>query len=86
MSDTSDDLLNEFAVDELGDAPDEIGRLKSKLARVEKNMQALNDATANMFEQMVRGKWRDDHGHDVTLNKAMLELIEAAARAALGFK
>ncbi len=57
--------------------------LREKLARIVEDRQALGDATADMFDQLVRGKWRDDHGHDVMLNKTMLDLKEALRAAAL---
>ena len=41
----------------------------------------LGGAVADMFEQLMRGNWRDDHGHDVVLNKQMLDLMAALRHA-----
>ncbi len=39
------------------------------------------DAIADMFEQLTRGKWVDDHGHDVRLNCQMIALTEWIMKA-----
>lgn len=41
----------------------------------------LGNAATDVFEQMLKGNWRDDHGHDVRLNKAMCDLKAAVERA-----
>ena len=46
-------------------------------------MEALGDAAADVIEQMLKGHWVDDHGHDVSLNMAMLDLKNALRIAAL---
>jgi hypothetical protein len=46
-------------------------------AEVEKHaalIERFGDAVTDMFEQMLRGKWTDDHGHDVRMNKQMMAL------------
>ena len=43
----------------------------------EKELVALfATRVCDMFEQMQRGNWVDDYGHDVRLNTAMLALQE----------
>lgn len=37
-------------------------------------LQQTGDGIADLFEQMSQGNWRDDHGHDVKLNAAMINL------------
>jgi len=44
-------------------------------------IQRFGDAAADVIEQMIRGKWRDDHDHDVQLNVAMVRLKEALLAA-----
>jgi hypothetical protein len=44
-------------------------------------IQIFGDRITDMFEQMERGHWTDDHGHDVRLNKAMHDLIEPVQQA-----
>ena len=34
----------------------------------------LGDAITDMFDQMIRGHWVDDQGHDVRLNQQMIAL------------
>ena len=61
----------------------EIARLIAAAPEMWDLIQKTGDAIANMFEQMLRGKWRDDNGHDVQMNAQMLELamaIKAAVR------
>ncbi|KKN12245.1 hypothetical protein LCGC14_1018620 [marine sediment metagenome] len=36
--------------------------------------QQFGDKATDVFEQMERGSWTDDTGHEVHLNKAMMEL------------
>lgn len=38
-------------------------------------------AATDVFEQMLNGKWTDDHGHDVQLNAAMISLKDAVEDA-----
>lgn len=42
---------------------------------------ATGDAIADVFEQMNKGKWIDDHGHDVQLNRGMLALKDRLIEA-----
>ena len=63
-----------------------------KLDAVERQLQTLGDAVCDVFEQMVKGNWVDDCGHDVTKNQAMANLANAMERtilmreAVLGYK
>lgn len=41
---------------------------------LKKIILSFGDATANVIEQMLKGDWRDDHGHSVKHNLAMSEL------------
>lgn len=57
----------------------------AKLTRERDESQALiaefGDKVADMFEQMERGNWVDDHGHNVKMNAAMCALIEPVKKA-----
>ena len=37
-------------------------------------VESFGDAIANLFEQMNRGNWVDDHGNFVSMNREMLAL------------
>lgn len=37
-------------------------------------MQHIGDSIADALEQMTKGNWRDDHGHDVRQNAQMQKL------------
>lgn len=50
---------------------DERNALKEAAERVVSN---AGDAIANMFDQMIKGNWKDDLDHDVRLNTSMLKL------------
>ena len=39
-----------------------------------KLIKLWGDCTANLFEQLNLGKWKDSEGHDVRLNRAMMEM------------
>lgn len=43
--------------------------------------QQFGDKATDVFEQMERGSWIDDTGHEVHLNKAMIELKEVVIAA-----
>lgn len=45
--------------------------------QVEPLLQEVGDAIAGVFDQMLKGKWRDDHDHDVRFNAQMLKLKDA---------
>lgn len=45
-----------------------------KLAALEAQVQKLGDAAADVIDQMLKGSWRDDMGHDVRRNVAVIEL------------
>jgi hypothetical protein len=45
------------------------------LLEAEDLIERFGTAVTDMFEQMERGDWVDDHGHRVRMNKAMLDLI-----------
>jgi hypothetical protein len=44
-------------------------------------IEKFGDAVTNMFEQMMRGHWTDDHGHDVQRNTQMAALKPLIIRA-----
>lgn len=41
---------------------------------VEDLLQGVGDSISDVIEQMMRGSWRDDHGHFVMDNVAMVNL------------
>lgn len=41
---------------------------------LEELLQNTGDGIANLFTQLMKGNWVDDHGHDVKLNKAMVDM------------
>ena len=47
----------------------------------ERVIAAFGDGVANVFEQLEKGNWTDDHGHDVRMNKAMADLVVLMKRA-----
>lgn len=48
-------------------------------------IQQFGDAATNVFEQMLKGNWKDDHGHDVKNNVHMMALADAV-RTAIAFR
>ncbi|MBT1154314.1 hypothetical protein J1C56_01780 [Aminobacter anthyllidis] len=42
--------------------------------KTEHLLQTVGDGIVAMFEQMIKGNWRDDHDHDVKMNVAMMNL------------
>ncbi len=42
--------------------------------QLETLLQGVGDAIAGVVEQMLKGNWRDDHGHYVTHNIHMMKL------------
>ena len=42
-------------------------------------MQDTGDAIADVFNQMIKGNWKDDHDHDVRMNRAMCRLKDVLA-------
>ena len=38
-------------------------------------IQRFGQGVTDMFEQMTRGNWIDDHGHNVKLNATMISLM-----------
>jgi len=45
--------------------------LRKKLRSLE---DRIGDTATDLFEQMLKGNWKDDHGHDISLNYKMVEL------------
>ncbi len=45
------------------------------ITSLENAVQQMGDRVADMFEQMNKGNWIDDHGHDVRMNRAMMDLL-----------
>jgi len=43
-------------------------------AELSELLQKTGDGIADMFEQYLKGSWRDDHGHDVGMNITMVNL------------
>jgi hypothetical protein len=52
-------------------------RLALANAELKPLLQNIGDGIANMFDQLVKGNWRDDHDHDVKMNVHMLNLQDA---------
>ncbi len=52
-----------------------------KLEACENALQFLGDAVADVFGQMIKGNWQDDHGHNVSNNIAMINLADAMGDA-----
>lgn len=44
--------------------------------KLERLLQAVGDAIANVIDRMLKGSWTDDHGHPVHLNITMTRLAE----------
>lgn len=53
---------------------EECDRLVKANAELKPLLQNIGDGIANMFDQLVKGNWRDDHDHDVKMNVHMLNL------------
>ncbi len=51
-----------------------IKELREANAELKPLLQNIGDGIVNMFDQLVRGNWRDDHDHDVKMNVHMLNL------------
>lgn len=56
-------------------------RLEALLAEAEDLIEQFGTGVTDMFEQMVRGNWTDDHGHNVRLNAQMFALKPIIADA-----
>ncbi len=41
----------------------------------------FGDAATDVFEQMLKGNWKDDQGHDVKMNQAMFVLADVVKSA-----
>lgn len=41
---------------------------------LESLLQETGDSIIGMFDQYLKGNWKDDHGHDVGLNISMVKL------------
>lgn len=37
-------------------------------------LQETGDSIADLFEQYLKGNWKDDHNHDVGMNTSMIKL------------
>lgn len=46
----------------------------------------LGDGVTDMFEQLTRGNWVDDHGHSVLLNAQMIALENSIPEAQAAIK
>lgn len=46
-------------------------------AALVEEVEHLGDSVTDVFEQMIKGNWTDDHQHGVELNLAMINLKEA---------
>ena len=69
-----------FVQQTLGEeAADRIEALEAEVERLRAVLETAGDAICDVFEQMRRGNWQDDHGHFVMNNTAMLQLKEALA-------
>lgn len=56
---------------------------EDKLAACEERIQAMGDSIAEAIDQMLKGNWVDDHGHDVKLNQAMVTMKEELGKTIL---
>lgn len=65
----------------IGDLILERDTLTRKLAVAVAALKVMGDAATDTFEQMERGSWVDDHGHEVHKNAAMLDLLSAVKGA-----
>lgn len=54
-----------------------IGVGGSVLAALLNEIELLRNAAGGVIDQMLKGNWKDDHGHDVRMTRAMIELSEA---------
>lgn len=45
-------------------------------------VRVMGNAAADVIDQMLKGKWKDDHDHDVRKNTAMVALAESLKLAA----
>lgn len=48
-----------------------------KLEAAQNQLQILGDAVVSVFEQLLKGNWIDDTGHDVAGNFAIVSLADA---------
>ena len=55
--------------------------LEHQLEEAHDLIAEFGDSVTDMFEQMNRGEWKDNHGHDVRLNVAMMALMEVVKEA-----
>jgi len=44
-------------------------------------LNLVGDKVCDVFEQMEKGNWIDDHGHQVKMNVAMIDLLDAMTKA-----
>jgi len=51
------------------------------MSKADKVINLMGDAITDMFEQLVKGSWTDDHGHDVQMNAAMIACSDAVIKA-----
>ena len=51
------------------------------MTEADEMLNLVGDKVVDMFEQMGKGNWTDDHGHDVKMNVAMIALLEAMHKA-----
>jgi hypothetical protein len=58
---------------------DERRKAREECARLHELIQRFGDAATDTFEQMLKGNWKDDHDHDVRMNKSMLDLKRTVA-------
>ncbi len=52
-----------------------------QIAAMKKIILDFGNATVNVFDQMLKGEWIDDHGHKVYNNVAMIQLGGALTAA-----
>jgi len=57
--------------------------LRQQLHAATELITMFGDSVADVFEQMNKGNWVDDHGHDVQMNAKMLNLLPIMEKAVM---
>lgn len=51
------------------------------MSEADEMLNLVGDKVVDMFEQMEKGKWTDEHGHEVKMNVTMIALLDAMQKA-----
>lgn len=54
---------------------------KEKIEALLELTQHFGDSIIGVFDQMLKGNWKDDHGHEVRTNTAMIGLTKVLEEA-----